>query len=571
MLTLGPGLEIPEDAVTQSFALLAMKGAGKSNAAVVIAEEMYARGLPWVAIDPKGDWHGMRSSRDGRGPGLPIPVLGGLHGDLPLDPGAGMMVADLIVDQNLTCILDVSEFPSKASQARFLTALGDRLFRRHGKDPQPRHLFLEEADEYVPQRVMGDMAQCVGMWCKIVKQGRSRGLGITLISQRSAVVNKDALTQTETLIAMRATSPQDRKAITNWVDYHGAALEVDSTLPTLKAGEAWIASPHWLGNVFRVAFRQRATFDSGATPKMGAKRRPSTIADVDLDALRVQMAEAVETAEANDPAKLRKRIAELEREVKARKPETVERVVEVQVVDQSALQALAAVRALVEAEAQRQDDAWGEIVIATLEVAPPEMSHQDSAATLARKASADARARVQERAAARGPVRPMPPPPPPPGTPADLPKQARAMLEELCRRAPMSLTRTQLATFSGYSRKSSQFGPSVRMLVGAGLVMDVGGKLAPTDQGVAVTGISETMPDDPVAVLEMWVGKLPKAAGVILSTLATHGAMSLEEIAEQTGYSLNSSQFRPMVRVLADHGLVTVRGVLVEPCREVTG
>ena len=196
-LNVAPGLALPMDAVTQSFALLAIRRAGKSNGGAVLAEEMHDAGLPWVAIDPKGDWWGLRSSGDGRGPGLPVPVLGGLHGDIPLTPESGRLVAELIVAQNLTCILDVSDFPSKAAQMRFLTDFGEHLFRLHRKNPQPRHVFLEEADEYLPQRVMQDQARCVGAWTKLVKQGGAFGLGVTLISQRSAVVNKDVLTQVE--------------------------------------------------------------------------------------------------------------------------------------------------------------------------------------------------------------------------------------------------------------------------------------------------------------------------------------------------------------------------------------
>jgi hypothetical protein len=94
--------------------------------------------LPWVAIDPKGDWWGLRSSADGKGDGLPIPIFGGLHGDMPLVPEAGKLIAELICDQNLTCVLDVSEFPSKAAQMRFLTDLADHLFRLHGRNPVPR-------------------------------------------------------------------------------------------------------------------------------------------------------------------------------------------------------------------------------------------------------------------------------------------------------------------------------------------------------------------------------------------------------------------------------------------------
>jgi hypothetical protein len=113
-----------------------------------MAEEMYDAGLPWVAIDPKGDWWGVRAAGDGRHPGLSVLVFGGLHGDVPLEPTAGRLVADLVVEQRLTCVLDVSEM-TKADQRRFLTDFADRLYRRN---TEPLHVFCEEADEYIPQR-----------------------------------------------------------------------------------------------------------------------------------------------------------------------------------------------------------------------------------------------------------------------------------------------------------------------------------------------------------------------------------------------------------------------------------
>lgn len=39
-ITLGPGLRLPLDAVTQTFAILAMRGAGKTHTASVFAEEL---------------------------------------------------------------------------------------------------------------------------------------------------------------------------------------------------------------------------------------------------------------------------------------------------------------------------------------------------------------------------------------------------------------------------------------------------------------------------------------------------------------------------------------------------
>ena len=110
-------------------------------------------------------------------------MFGGLHGDMPLLPEAGKLIAELIVEHNLTCILDVSRF-SKTARIRFLTDFAERLYELHQADPQPRHLFLEEAHVYLPQRVMADMARCVGAWTTIVTMGGSFGLGITIISQR---------------------------------------------------------------------------------------------------------------------------------------------------------------------------------------------------------------------------------------------------------------------------------------------------------------------------------------------------------------------------------------------------
>jgi DNA helicase HerA-like ATPase len=61
-LTLGPGLVLPVEAVTETFAILAKRGAGKTYTAAVLVEEMMGAALPVVIIDPVGVWWGLRSS-----------------------------------------------------------------------------------------------------------------------------------------------------------------------------------------------------------------------------------------------------------------------------------------------------------------------------------------------------------------------------------------------------------------------------------------------------------------------------------------------------------------------------
>lgn len=325
-LRIAKDFTLPLDAVTETFGILAKRGVGKTHTSVVMAEEMLKAGAHIVIADPVGVWWGLRSSRDGTKSGFPIIILGGDHGDIPLESTAGAIIADLVIGERVSVLLDLSLF-SKNEQRRFVTDFAERLYR---KNRDPLHLFLDEADEFAPQRPLPGEQRMLGAVESVVRRGRARGLGVTLITQRSAVLNKDVLTQVEILVAMRTIAPQDRSVIDAWIKYHGTPEDreqVISSLASLPVGTAWIWSPGWLNVLKKVAIRQRETFDSSATPKIGqAKLKPRVLADVDLDALSQRMVETIEKAQAENPKELRKRIHELERLVK--KPEKVKHDVE---------------------------------------------------------------------------------------------------------------------------------------------------------------------------------------------------------------------------------------------------
>jgi hypothetical protein len=127
----------------------------------------------------------------------------------------------------------------------------------------PRHIFIEEAHEFVPQRVLGEMGKSFNAVSNLVVMGRNRGIGVTLINQRAATINKDVLTQIDTLLAFRNTAPQDRKALREWVEHHAAEGDFEQflkTLPSLPTGEGWIWSPEFLGIFERIKIRARETF-----------------------------------------------------------------------------------------------------------------------------------------------------------------------------------------------------------------------------------------------------------------------------------------------------------------------
>jgi hypothetical protein len=482
-LHIAPGFSFPDDAVTETFAILAKRRAGKSNAAVVMAEEMYDSGLPWVAIDPKGDWWGVRAAGDGKAPGLAVLVFGGMHGDVPLEPTSGHLVADLIIEQRLTCVLDVSEM-TKADQRRFLIDFADRLYRRN---TEPLHVFCEEADEYIPQRVMGENAKLVGAFETLVKRGGFRGIGVTLITQRSASLNKDVLTQIETLIPMRTPSPQHRKAILAWVEYHSAGADAVAELPELADGEAWVFSPQWLRTLTKIRFRRRRTFDSGATPKVGGKvRPPAKLADVDLASIKEAMAETIEKAKAQDPKALRARIRELERRATAAKPEVQVERVEVPILsDEHVAKIEAAYDKLSLAYTE-----WAEQLSQATALTDEVIEQTNSLRAVLRTAGGGFReppAPPTARPVARPRERQITPPAEAAGD-VQLRSGARRMVEALGRMAPLRLTKSQWGTVAKLKTTGGTWSTYLSDIRRAGLVEENAAGYTLTDAGFDYLG-----------------------------------------------------------------------------------
>lgn len=312
---------IPPDLITQTLAILARKRVGKTYTASVIAEEFCKAKLPFVVLDPTGAWWGLRASSDGKAAGYPVIIIGGPHGDVPLEPTAGRVIADLVVDHPGYFVIDLSLTNSNAEQDRFATDFAEQLYRRKSRQPDPLHLFIDEADSFAPQRPFPGQQRMLGAFEAIVRRGGIRGIGVTMITQRPAILNKNVLTQTEVLIVLQTTSPQDRAAVQEWVKSHGTKEQQETfmnSLAGLQKGQAWIWSSAWL-NVFKlVKIRARATFNSSATPEVGAAQRvPSILAPVDLEALKGQMAATIEKAKADDPKTLKAKIAQLERDLAA--------------------------------------------------------------------------------------------------------------------------------------------------------------------------------------------------------------------------------------------------------------
>ncbi len=210
-LKIADNLNLPLDAVTQTFGVLAKRGVGKTYTAAVFVEELLKAGRQVVVVDPIGVWFGLRSSADGKHAGLPIIVMGGDHGDVPLEVTAGSTIAEFITEQKASVVLDLSRF-RKGEQVRFMTDFAETLYHRNR---DPLMLVVDEADAYAPQRPQKGEERLLGAMEDLVRRGRARGLGVMLVTQRAAVLNKNVLTQVEVLVVLRTIAPQDREAISD--------------------------------------------------------------------------------------------------------------------------------------------------------------------------------------------------------------------------------------------------------------------------------------------------------------------------------------------------------------------
>jgi uncharacterized protein len=140
-------------------------------------------------------------------------------------------------------IIDFSEVPSDVlplmvsllARLIFTTNQWTQADKRH-----PIALLCDEAHLYIPERATADSGDAVSVQIfeRIAKEGRKYGVGLVVISQRPAEVNRTVLSQCNNVIAMRLTNGDDQAVITRLLpDSLGSFGDL---LPILDIGEALV-------------------------------------------------------------------------------------------------------------------------------------------------------------------------------------------------------------------------------------------------------------------------------------------------------------------------------------------
>lgn len=224
---------------SQGNAILGIRDSGKSYTATYLAERLLDAKIPFIAFDPIGVWRYLKIGKNGKGYQV---VVAGDDGDLPLRPETAPNIVRAAMQENIPLVLDLYSMQLSKADWKKIVEQSVRLLLYENKPCGLRHLFIEEAAEFIPQRVRPDEGRVYAEMEKLARMGGNASLGYTLINQRAEEVNKAILELCDCLFLHRQKGRHSLTALGKWLDIADAtgAKEVIKTLPSLDQGECWV-------------------------------------------------------------------------------------------------------------------------------------------------------------------------------------------------------------------------------------------------------------------------------------------------------------------------------------------
>ncbi len=145
-----------------------------------------------------------------------------------------------LVKAGKTAIIDMKGAEPKLQQL-IVYRLCKEVFegRKMGKIP-PFMLVIEEAHNFCPERGFGQ-AVSSNILRTIASEGRKFGLGLLVISQRPARVDKNVISQCNTQIILKVTNPNDIKALSRGLEFMSSEMEEE--IKRIPQGVALLSSP----------------------------------------------------------------------------------------------------------------------------------------------------------------------------------------------------------------------------------------------------------------------------------------------------------------------------------------
>ena len=521
-ISFGSALSIPvAEFASQGNAILGIRDSGKSYTATWLAERLLENGIPFVAFDPVGIWRYLKVPGRPGGTGYNV-VVAGENADLDLSPASAREIVRAAMQENISLVLDLYSMHLSKRDWRAIVEASVRLLLYENKPYGLRHIFLEEAAEFVPQRIGPDQGSVYAEIEKLARMGGNASLGYTLVNQRAEEVNKAVLELCDCLFLHRQKGRNSLTALSRWLDIADAAnrKQIISSLPLLKQGKCWIW-PQGTEKPVLVHVPPKQSFHPD-------RRNP----EVAIGKVAVDVSDFV--------GRLRKALAQMASEPKKSEPQSPRKnransvdlgLVETLRKQNEALQQQLAAR---NRDFEHTESAFRQILQTyrdlgqALEVLNRRLSTETQVPSSPDPVRFD-----------RKPGRNL-------VANSDLPKAERKILSVLARHNPEPRPKRAIAIESGYAVSGGGFNNALSRLRTLGMVQG-SDPLQLTDSGRSyVTRYErESMPIG-AALADYWMRQLPKAERAILEVLTRppRRSMSKEAIALETAYEVTGGGFQ---------------------------
>lgn len=543
---------LPAEVLQKHLAFLASSDAGKTYAAKTAVEDLLDAGARVCIVDPKGAWYGLRLNPDGRKASpYQLVIFGGDHADVALDGVDGTRLAQLVAEGDFSCIIDTRRL-TVGQRTRLFADFAEGLSRFNSR---ALHLVIDEAHLFAPQgRVQDfDSGRMLHAANELVSGGRSLGLRVMLLTQRAAKLHKDTLSVVQAIVAMLNISPQDRKAVADWIKAEAdmaKGQEIMASLSGLQVGHGWVWAPR-LGILERVHFRRLKTFDSSAAPaEDGPKHATVPLSAATLAQLRRELAPPPADEPATKAPPVRKRSVDI-------------------VTEHAVVYGLDAARedgrreghaaGLELGRAQGAQETWALISERFTKAIAGRLSSFQYLLEQDLHDIANPEAVARQAVAAPAEEADRPAPPPKPAAAPRPPSQARAativQLLDTLGRARRPLTWNELGLLNGLSPISGHFlGIKREMLDTAPPLRRVGDKIALPEELEAEAVVLPEL--DVAEIVAAWAAKLRAPSDRMLQLLYERGPMNKAQIGEALSLSPISGHFLGGIKRLKPSGLI---------------
>ncbi len=532
----------------------ASSGSGKSWLFRLIAERTAGK-VQVVILDPEGEFATLRERFD--------MLLVGEGGEAAVDARSARLLARKLAELGISAIVDLYGLDDWDARRDWVALFLEGLMSAPKDAWHPLLVMIDEAHMLAPESAGGKHDDPVARSRRAVNSlmsaGRKRGYCGLLATQRISKLHKDAIAECKNVFIGGTTLDIDQQRA---ADILGMGKAERVQLRDLVPGEFFAFGPAIAGKgVLRFRTDQVVT----THPKVGQRHAlevPKASDAVQKLAAALADLPAQAQRERDDLTAAKRRVVELERELRAR-PVQLQPKVE-QVVQRVEIPVFK------DGEVGRLESAVGQLV---------QVGNQLGEASDALRAAAGEISGAL-RAVVNRPAPPMPRPQivttrgtPRPAPTRSLPTPAeddvtlrageRKMLQALAQRHPLRYTRAQLGTLSGFTPSGGTFNTYFGVLKRAGFIVEQGGEVSITDAGLAYLGADVPPAPSTTAELQaMWRSRLRAGEARMLDVLVANypNWVTRRQLGELSGFAESGGTFSTYLGVLRRNGLAEVDG-----------